>query len=274
MSVIADPQGRRSVQVETEVPGTAEQVWQAIATGPGISAWFVRTELDERVGGKLSCDFGGGMVSSATITAWEPPHRLVAEDRTWLQDGPPVETEWTVEPIGPDACRVRVAHSLVADSDQWDHHLVGTESGWPTYFRVLRHYLEHHAGQPAASFALMAPANADAEAIWGTLARALGLPAPAVGQSVRVELGGGTVAAGKVTRIDHLPEAHGAMIAMHEPTAGVLLASGMECMGMRLASVQAYFYGPVAAETAGKQERWEEWLRGVFAAESAPPPAP
>jgi hypothetical protein len=28
--------GRRSVQVEVEVPGTPEEVWQAIATGPGI----------------------------------------------------------------------------------------------------------------------------------------------------------------------------------------------------------------------------------------------
>ena len=39
--------GRRSVQVEFEVPGTPEEVWQAIATGPGISSWFVPAEFDE-----------------------------------------------------------------------------------------------------------------------------------------------------------------------------------------------------------------------------------
>ena len=33
MSVKSEPNGRRSVTVETEVPGTPEQVWQAIATG-------------------------------------------------------------------------------------------------------------------------------------------------------------------------------------------------------------------------------------------------
>ena len=38
MSVKKDPSGRRSVQVEFEVPGTPEEVWQAIATGPGNSA--------------------------------------------------------------------------------------------------------------------------------------------------------------------------------------------------------------------------------------------
>jgi len=33
MSVKQEANGRRSVQVEFEVPGTPEEVWQAIATG-------------------------------------------------------------------------------------------------------------------------------------------------------------------------------------------------------------------------------------------------
>ena len=45
MSVKKEASGRRSVQVEFEVPGTPEEVWQAIATGPGISSWFVPTEV-------------------------------------------------------------------------------------------------------------------------------------------------------------------------------------------------------------------------------------
>ena len=48
MTVYKDESGRRWVQVEVEVPGTPEEVWQAIATGPGISSWFVPTELEER----------------------------------------------------------------------------------------------------------------------------------------------------------------------------------------------------------------------------------
>ena len=44
MSVKKDAFGRRSVTVEVEVPGTPEEVWQAIATGPGVSSWFVPTE--------------------------------------------------------------------------------------------------------------------------------------------------------------------------------------------------------------------------------------
>ena len=40
--------------VEVEVPGTPEQVWNAIATGPGISSWFVPTEIAEGEYGRPS----------------------------------------------------------------------------------------------------------------------------------------------------------------------------------------------------------------------------
>ena len=69
MPVKKDASGRHSVEVETEVPGTPEDVWQAIATGPGISAWFVLTKLEEREGGAIVLDFGPGMESEGVITA-------------------------------------------------------------------------------------------------------------------------------------------------------------------------------------------------------------
>ena len=61
MPVKVDASGRRSVQAEAEVPGTPEEVWQAIATGPGISSWFVPTEIQANKDGipeKLICHFG------------------------------------------------------------------------------------------------------------------------------------------------------------------------------------------------------------------------
>jgi uncharacterized protein YndB with AHSA1/START domain len=70
MPVKKDASGRRSVQAEVEVPGTPEEVWQAIATGPGISSWFVPSEVDGRVGGTAVSHFGPGnsMDSAGTIT--------------------------------------------------------------------------------------------------------------------------------------------------------------------------------------------------------------
>jgi uncharacterized protein YndB with AHSA1/START domain len=41
MSIEREASGRRSIQVEVEVPGSPDEVWEAIATGPGISSWFV-----------------------------------------------------------------------------------------------------------------------------------------------------------------------------------------------------------------------------------------
>ena len=48
----------RTVEHEIEVSGTPEQVWQAIATGQGITAWFVPTTVEERAGGAIELDFG------------------------------------------------------------------------------------------------------------------------------------------------------------------------------------------------------------------------
>src|SRR5688572_33077398 len=75
---------RRSVEAQVEVPGTPEQVWRAIATGAGVSSWFVPTHVEERAGGAVTSNFGPGMESVSTITRWEPPHLFVADS----QDGP------------------------------------------------------------------------------------------------------------------------------------------------------------------------------------------
>jgi uncharacterized protein YndB with AHSA1/START domain len=268
MSVKKEPSGRRSVQVEVEVPGTSEQVWQAIASGPGISAWFVPTVLEGKVGGKLSCDFGGGMVSSAEITEWQPPRRLVATDSTWLQGGPAVATEWTVEAAGGGKCIVRVAHSLFASTDDWDGQLESTEHGWPGYFRVLKHYLEHHAGQPSASFVGMAPSPHDARQTWQAMVRAFGAGEPRIGQRIRIAAPGVAAIRGTVKAVDHVPQGIGLMLQVDEPAPGVVLASAMECMGMHMATFQAYYYGAKAKAAAGDQDGWRQWLTGLF-----PPPA-
>ncbi len=71
MSVKKDTSGRRSVQVEIEVLGKPEDVWPAIATGPGISSWFVPTEFEEGEGGipvKVVSHFGEGMDAIAVVT--------------------------------------------------------------------------------------------------------------------------------------------------------------------------------------------------------------
>lgn len=268
MSVKKEPSGRRSVQVEIEVPGTPEQVWQAIASGPGISAWFVPTQLEGKVGGKLSLDFGGGMVSSAEIAEWQPPHRFVAKDTTWLQGGPPVGTEWTVEAKSGGTCIVRVVHSLFASTDDWDGQLESTESGWPGYFRVLKHYLTHHAGEPSASFVGMAMSQQPPKVAWSTLMQAFGTGGPKVGQRLRLAAPGVATIQGTVQSIDDQQQGLGAMLHVDEPAPGVVLLYAMDCSGMQMATMQAFYYGGKARAAAADHERWQQWLAGLF-----PPPA-
>ena len=69
MSVKKEASGRRSVQVEVEVPGTPEEVWQAIATGPGISSWFVPTAFEERDGKPVAVTLNVMRVPSVTVNA-------------------------------------------------------------------------------------------------------------------------------------------------------------------------------------------------------------
>lgn len=265
MSVKKDPSGRRSVQVEVEVPGTPEQVWQAIASGPGISSWFVPTKVDGRLGGTVESDFGGGMVSSATITAWEPPHRLAAED-PWLEGGPPVATEWTVEARDGGKCIVRVVHSLFASTADWDDQLESTEHGWPGYFRVLRHYLTHHAGEHSASFVGMSPAGQPTDAAWRRIEQALGVDGVRVGQRLRIAATDLAAIAGKIDDVTNVPDGQGVTLHVDEPAPGIVMLSAMDCMGMQMATMQAFYYGASADKAAADADGWRQWLAGLFPA--------
>src|SRR5829696_971160 len=68
----------RSIDLSLEVPGTPDEVWDTVATAPGISSWFIPTVVDGREGGEVVMDFGPGCgAETTTVTAWDPPHRLM-----------------------------------------------------------------------------------------------------------------------------------------------------------------------------------------------------
>ena len=132
MSVNKEASGRRSVQVEVEVPGTPEEVWQAIATGPGISSWMVPAEFEEKAGKRVAVKMNFGVEIRAPVTAWEPPQRWAAQS-DGVPGSPPIGNEWSVEARGGGICIVRIVHSLFASTDDWDNQLEATESGWPGF---------------------------------------------------------------------------------------------------------------------------------------------
>jgi uncharacterized protein YndB with AHSA1/START domain len=193
MSVKKEPSGRRFVQVEVEVPGTPEEVWQAIATGPGISSWFVPTEFEMRDGKPVAVklDFGPGMESRSAVTAWDPPRKFAAQGEGW-GGSPPIADEWSVEARAGGTCIVRVVHSLFASTDDWDNQLEGTESGWPGFFRILKIYLTHFRGQRSAMMQWMAPAAGTEAEAWESLTAAMALKGVSAGQRWTAPAGDGT----------------------------------------------------------------------------------
>jgi uncharacterized protein YndB with AHSA1/START domain len=80
------------LEFSVEVPGTPEQVWHAIATATGMSAWFLPTEMEEREGGSLHFTMGPEMGSDGQVTGWDPPRRFAyAEDWAALMGKEPAD---------------------------------------------------------------------------------------------------------------------------------------------------------------------------------------
>jgi uncharacterized protein YndB with AHSA1/START domain len=261
MSVKKEASGRRSIEVEVELPGSPEQVWQAIASGPGISSWFVPTEFEE-AGGKpvaVNSNFGPGMVSRAVITAWEPPRMFAAQGEGW-NGSPPMATEWHVEARAGGVCVVRVVHSLFADTDDWDDQLQSVESGWPGFFRTLRIYLAHFSGQRSALVQIMAPfAGSDSEA-WEALTSALAFTGVSLGSRWT-----GPVDAPAVSGIaEHLSrDPFDALLRLETPGPGVLALGSFNCgPGQSMVGINFYHYGDRSADTADRERPlWQSWIQ-------------
>lgn len=264
MSVNVGENGRRSVQVEIEVPGTPEEVWRAIATGPGISSWFVPARIEERVGGEVSLCFGPGMDSTSSIGEWDPPRRFVANSEG-MDGSPPVADEWTVEAKAGGTCVVRVVHSWFASTDEWDGQFEMIEDGWPNFFRILRLVLTHFPGQPCAAFEAVGTAFEPLAAAWSSLAGPLGVATAAEGQDVS----SGSEAPSFAGTVAHLgPENEpGALVLILEPAPGICNLFMMPMGDQVYLSARFYLFGEGASAAADRTKpEWTSWVAGLFPA--------
>jgi uncharacterized protein YndB with AHSA1/START domain len=260
MSLKKDASGRRSIQVEVEVPGSPEEVWRAIATGPGISAWFVPTVFEARDGKPVSLklSFGPGMDTVSKITAWDPPHRFAAESEP-APSWPAMATEWTVEAKAGGRCIVRVVHSLFASTDEWDNQLEGTEQGWPGFFKILRLYLTHFRGMPCTPTMVMAVAQGSEAEAWKAVTGPLALAGVKEGQTWKAPPGvpplGGTIEA-----VSDKDQMRNVLLRLDAPTPGVASLGAFPHGGV-MVILSLYLYGDrAAAAVARDQPLWQKWL--------------
>jgi uncharacterized protein YndB with AHSA1/START domain len=264
MSVKQEANGRRSVQVEFEVPGTVQEVWEAIATGPGISSWFVPAEFEEHDGKPVAIKFkfGPGMEPRAAITAWDPPRMFAGEGEVY-GGSPPIATEWRIEARAGGVCLIRMVHSLFASTDEWDNQLEGAESGWSGFLSILRVYLKHFRGQRAAIMQIATPvATTDAET-WETLTAALGVKGVSVGQRWTTPVGVSPLG-GVVEIVTENP--YDALLRLDKPGPGIAALGAVTYPGGQgMVAMNLYMYGDQAAETVARETPvWQAWFQEHF----------
>ena len=264
MSVKQEANGRRSVGVEFEVPGTPEEVWQAIATGPGISSWFVPTEFEERDGKPVAVKFkfGPGMEPRAELTAWDPPRMFAGQGEVY-GGSPPIATEWSVEARAGGVCRVRMVHSLFASTDEWDNQLEGAKSGWSGFLSILRLYLTHFPGQPSAIMQVTAPVVTTEAEAWETLTSALGVKGVSAGQRWTTPAGVSPLS-GVVELVTENP--YDALLRLDKPGPGIAaIGAATYPDGPTVVAMNLYMYGDQAAETIARETPvWQAWLQQRF----------
>lgn len=265
MPLKKDGSGRRSVEMEIELPGTPEQIWQAMATGPGYSAWFVPTEIEEREGGTVRFHLGGGMTSTGHVTVWQPPFRFAYEEVGWSGEAPPLATELLVEARSGGTCTVRMVHSLFTSRDDWDDEIESMEKGWPAFFGILRTYLRFFPGMRAASARPTGMFQGPQDAAWQALRSALGLAESARGERCDTSINGAPRLLGMIEDVKASAKDRALTLRLEEPAPGIALIGTYEWGGKVNAAVSLYFYGDEASAVLAREKpKWDAWMAEHF----------
>ena len=254
----------RTIDLSVEVPGSPEEVWAAIATGPGISSWFIPHQVEERVGGSVAMDFGGFGQETGRVTAWEPPARVVFEALEG-KDGHRLAYEWLVEGREGGTCVVRLVNSGFGTGEEWDADYDGMSVGWRLFLENLRLYLTHFPGRRGRSVTPVAMVPGPNAAAWEALCEALGV-APDLGPGDRFDTSGDGVpplsgvidGAGREEAISQY------RMVLDGPALGTAFVAAEGKGEQVMLSVWRYLY-----DDAPLDDPWTAWLAERFPAPAA-----
>lgn len=243
--------GARPIDLAVEVPGTPGQVWDAVATGPGISSWFLPVSVDEAPGGRVRMAAGGAEVDTGRVVAWEPPRRVVFE-------GGGLTYEWTVEGGAAGPCTVRLVNTGFRDQATRE----GMAGGWSIFLENLRLHLGSFAGRHAAPVIPVATLPGPHAAAWEAFCSALGVPASAApGDAVRPSGAGVPPLSASVASVLRTPTVTACLLVLEEPVAGTGFVAAEGDGPQVTCSVYLYLYGDDAAAYGA---RWEAWMASAF----------
>ena len=164
---------------EIVIDAPIEAVWKAISDGEELTRWFVgEASVEPGVGGTISISWDGEEKSSGTIEAWEPNRKLrkrlgpIDIGAATSDPAAPMIDEYTIERRDGKTV-LRLVCSGIPDAKEWNGFYDGTDTGWASFFRTLKHYLEHHRGQPRSTIKIIGPSDASLEDAWTRLTAAL-----------------------------------------------------------------------------------------------------
>jgi uncharacterized protein YndB with AHSA1/START domain len=233
---------------EFTVDATPDEVWEAIATGPGMDSWLMgRWDVD---GARKAITFTMfGEVSNGTITAWEPGHRFA-----WHEDENPDGTftarEWLIEGQDGGGTVVRVVHSGLLGND-WETEYNGLSIGDRAHIKKLVVYLEHLAPRTATgSLFVPGPITKDS---WAAMTAAVGVGADAAdGQPARLSVPGLEPVDGTIEFV-----ISPSTVGMRTDDAMYLLIHGANGM---VGAIAQYFDD---RDVWPEIEAWQKWLDGL-----------
>jgi len=238
---------------EAEVPADPDEVWAAIATGPGIDSWFMgHSDVQPGAGGSVRTVFGE-YAPELAVTAWEPARRFSYRSAE-APDGRFIAYEFLIEGRAGGSTVLRTVTSGFLPGDDWAEEFEAMTSGGEMYFRTLVEYLSYFAGRFAVPVTAFGPPGTSWDRDRASLCRALGLDEP-VRRGDRV----------KVTT-DEIGPIDGAVYFANADTIGVRTKDAL-CRFIR------GFHKPVFAthhlfadvDAAAVRQAWEAWLSRALA---------
>jgi hypothetical protein len=245
------------VREQIELDATPEQVWDAIATGPGVDSCLMgRNQIQGGLDGRSKMDMGAFAIES-TITAWDPPKHFALKSDP-APDGAFHAFEYLVEGRDGGSAVLRFVHSGFL-GDDWEAEYDALRKGDLAYLHKLAQYVKYFPGRYAATVGGFAAQVPDKEHAWRTIHSGLGLSgAVPVGEKVHLTPVG-------------LAPLDGEVFFANDDFFGVRTDDGiyMFIHGYQGAVVLGHHIfgepGQPAPDVKETEQAWQSWLAGLFA---------
>lgn len=242
------------IRKEIEIDATPEQIWQAIATGPGITAWFMPHEVEPGEGGTVRLTVEGHEEDSV-ITAWEPGKHLAYRGNL-AEDGTVHAMEYLIEGRDGASTVLRFVHSGVL-GDGWDgEYEASMTGGWDMYLHTLGQYVTYFLGRPVTFVNANGPDASADEKGWAALQVGLGIDgSPEPGDTVRLSPNG-------LPPIDGVVDYLGPSFLGVRSSEGLYRFHGLADLGLPVAIGHHLYVDGLDREALERD--WSGWLTALY----------